>query len=207
SRVATGEAGSVVVGYTSVAGQSVLPDLLGQASRHLPNVTLVLHEAVSVDQLEALSKGQIDIGLLRTVVTRPGIESTLVRKDRLVVALPEGHALHTGKGVFLKEIVGLPLMMYTTGQARYFYDLVLRLFDSVGARPTITQIASQIPALLALVAANLGVALVPTSALEYAPNGVVFEELAGPQSMHDLNHSDMYMAWDESSANPAAVKL
>lgn len=207
SRVATGDAGSVVIGYTSVAGQSVLPDLLAQASHHLPNVTLVLREAVSVDQLEALSRGQIDLGLLRPVVTRSGVASTLVRKDRLVVALPEGHRLHTGKGVFLKEIVGLPLMMYSTGQARYFYDLVLRLFDSVGARPTITQIASQIPALLALVAVDLGVTLVPASALAHAPEGVVFEELAGPQNMHDLNHSDMFMAWDESSTNPAAEKL
>lgn len=206
-RVSSGNAGSVVIGYTAVAGQSVLPQLLSQAAEHLPDVTLVLREAVSVDQLEALSKGQIDIGLLRPVVNRPGVTTELVRKDRLVAAVPEGHHLETGKGVLLKEMVDLPLLMYSTGQARYFYDLVLSLFDSVGARPKITQIASQIPALLALVAAKLGVTLVPASVIEYAPRGVAFEELIGPDSMTELNHSDMHLAWDEASSNPAADRL
>ena len=207
SRVATGDAGTVVIGYTAVAGQAVLPDLLGQASKHLPHVTLVLREAVSVEQLEALSKGAIDIGILRPIVTRPGVVTQLIKKDRLVVALPEGHDLATGKGVFIRELVGLPLMMYSTGEARYFYDLVLRLFDSVGTRPNIAQIASQIPALLALVAAGLGVTLVPATAMEFTPRGVVFEEITGANGLSNLNHSDMYLAWDESSTNPAAEML
>ncbi|MCW4465655.1 LysR family transcriptional regulator [Glutamicibacter sp. MNS18] len=207
SRVASGESGTVVVGYTAVAGQSVLPQLLSTAARKLPHVTLVLREAVSVEQLDALSRGTIDIGLLRPVVNRSGVRTHLVKKDRLVVALPKGHHLATGKGVLIKEIVGLPLMMYSTNEARYFYDLVLRLFDSVSAKPSIAQIASQIPALMALVAADLGVSLVPASAMDFAPPNVVFEELVGPKGLKDLNHSDMYLAWDDSSANPAAETL
>jgi DNA-binding transcriptional LysR family regulator len=118
-----------------------------------------------------------------------------------------GHHLITGKGVLLKELVGLPLMMYSTNEARYFYDLVLRLFDSVSAKPTISQIASQIPALMALVAVGLGVSLVPASAMDFAPNNVVFEELIGPDGLQDLNHSDIFLAWDESSTNPAVRRL
>jgi DNA-binding transcriptional LysR family regulator len=162
---------------------------------------------VSVEQPDALSKGAIDMGLLRPIVTRPGVHTQLIQMDRLVVALPEGHDLATGKGVLIRELVGLPLMMYSTGEARYFYDLVLRLFDSVGARPNIAQIASQIPALLALVAAGLGVTLVPATAMEFTPRGVVFEEITGPNGLSNLNHSDMYLAWDESSTNPAAEML
>lgn len=207
SRVATGESGTVVVGYTAVAGQSILPQLLSEASRNLPHVSLVLREAVSVEQLDALSRGTIDIGLLRPVVNRSGVQTHLVKKDRLVVALPVGHHLATGKGVLIKEIVGLPLMMYSTNEARYFYDLVLRLFDSVSAKPTIAQVASQIPALLALVAADLGVSLVPASAMDFAPPQVVFEELLGPKGLQELNHSDMFLAWEEGSANPAAEML
>ncbi|PRB68102.1 LysR family transcriptional regulator [Arthrobacter sp. MYb213] len=207
SRVSTGESGTVVVGYTSVAGQSVLPEFLARAAQKLPELTMVLREAVSVDQLDALSKGTIDIGLLRPVVHRSGITTCLIRKDRLVVALPEGHHLVTGKGVLIKELVGLPLMMYSTSEARYFYDLVLRLFDSVSAKPTISQVASQIPALMALVGVGLGVSLVPASAMNFAPNNVVFEELIGPDGLADLNHSDIFLAWDESSSNPAVKRL
>lgn len=207
SRVSSGESGTVVVGYTSVAGQSVLPEFLARAAQRLPDVTMVLREAVSVEQLDALSKGAIDIGLLRPVVNRSGVETCLIKKDRLVVALPQGHHLVTGKGVLIKELVGLPLMMYSTNEARYFYDLVLRLFDSVNSKPTISQIASQIPALMALVAVGLGVSLVPASAMDFAPPGVVFEELDGPGGLGDLNHSDIFLAWEEHSENPAARRL
>lgn len=207
SRVASGESGTVVVGYTAVAGQSILPQLLATAAQKLPHVSLVLREAVSVDQLDALSRGTIDLGLLRPVVNRPGVRTHLVMKDRLVVALPQGHHLATGKGVLIKQIVGLPLMMYSTQEARYFYDLVLRLFDSVLAKPTIAQVASQIPALMALVAADLGVSLVPASAMDFAPSNVVFEELVGPKGLKALNQSDMFMAWEDSLVNPAADTL
>lgn len=207
SKVATGESGTVILGYTSVAGQSVLPQLLALAARELPEITLVLREGVSIDQLDALSKGQIDLGLLRPAVHRPGVQTHLVKKDRLVVALPAGHHLETGKGVLIKELVGLPLMMYSTHEARYFYDLVLRLFDSVGVSPTVTQVASQIPALMALVSVGLGVSLVPASARDFAPPGVVFEELVGPGGMEELNHSDIFLAWESEAGNPAAQRL
>ena len=207
SRVATGDFGTVVVGYTAVAGQSVLPEFLATAARELPDVSLVLREAVSVEQLDALSKGNIDLGLLRPFTQRAGVHTTLVKKDRLVVALPAGHYLATGRGVLIKELVGLPLMMYSTTEGRYFHELVLRLFDSVGAKPTITQVASQIPALIALVAVGLGVSLVPAGSMEYAPESVVFEELVGPEGLELMNQSDIVLAIEETNANPAAQRL
>jgi len=207
SRVATGDFGTVVVGYTAVAGQSVLPEFLATAARELPGVSLVLREAVSVEQLDGLSKGTLDLGLLRPFTNRAGVETTLVKKDRLVVALPKDHYLVTGKGVLIKELEGLPLMMYSTSEGRYFHELVLRLFDSVGAKPTITQIASQIPALISLVAVGLGVSLVPAGSMQYSPDSVAFEELVGPSGLQEMNQSDIVLAMEETNANPAARRL
>jgi DNA-binding transcriptional LysR family regulator len=128
-------------------------------------------------------------------------------EDRLVAALPEGHGLATGRGVMLKELDGLPLMMYSTAEARYFHDLVMRLYEGAGARANVTQFASQVPALLAFVAAGLGVTLVPASAMAFAPPGTVFEELVGPAGLADLNRADLDIAWSESNANPAVARL
>lgn len=206
-RVATGDAGSIVIGYTAIAGQSVLPWLLRLAREYLPGVSLVLHEAVSADQLEALSRGSIDLGLLRPIVSRSGVHTELIFKDRLIVALPEGHELATGGGVRLNDLDGESLMMYSTSEARYFYDLVMRLYDSAGVTPTITQLASQVPALLAFAAAGLGVTLVPASAMDFAPPGVVAEELTGHAGLLELNRADLHLAWNENGDNTAATKL
>jgi DNA-binding transcriptional LysR family regulator len=206
-RVSTGDVGSIVIGYTAIAGQTVLPWLLRLAREHLPGVSLVLREAVSADQLEALSRGAVDLGLLRPIVSRTGVHTQLVFKDRLVVALPEGHALATGSGVRLKDLEGEPLMMYSTSEARYFYDLVMRLYDSAGVTPTVTQLASQVPALLAFAAAGLGVTLVPASAMDFAPPGVVAEEITGHAGLVELNRADLHLAWNENGDNAAATRL
>lgn len=206
-RVSTGDAGSIVIGYTAIAGQAALPSILRKAGEQIAGVSLVLREAVSVDQLDALSRGSIDIGLLRPIVARPGVVTRPFMEDRLVVALPEGHELATGNGVFLKQLDGLPLMMYSTAEARYFHDLVMRLYESAGVQANITQFASQAPALLAFVAAGLGVTLVPRSSMDFAPPGVRFEELRGPSGLTDLNRADLHVAWGEATANPAVIRL
>jgi DNA-binding transcriptional LysR family regulator len=205
--VATGDAGSIVIGYTAIAGQSSLPGILRLARQHMEGVHLVLREAVSVDQMDALSRGTIDIGLLRPIVNRSGVVTRPHMEDRLVAALPDGHLLATGHGVRMRQLDGLPLMMYSTSEARYFHDLVMRLYESAGAHPVVTQLASQVPALLAFVAAGLGVSLVPASAMDFSPPGVVFEELVGPAGLADLNRADLHVAWNETSNNRAVARL
>jgi DNA-binding transcriptional LysR family regulator len=134
-------------------------ELLRRAADEQPGVSLMLRELVSTDQVDGLVKGAVDIGLLRPIVGRPGIVSRPLMRDRLLVALPADSDLPSGDGPLrLRALEGQPLMMYSTAEARYFHDLVLRLFASSGVRPNITQYASQVPALLAFVEAGCLVA-------------------------------------------------
>lgn len=206
-RVATGEAGSVTVAYTAIAGQSALPKLLRRAADEQPGVSLILRELVSTDQMDGLVKGTVDIGLLRPIVARPGVVSRPLMRDRLVIALPADSEL-SGEGALpVRALEGQPLMMYSTAEARYFHDLVLRLFASAGAHPNVTQYASQVPALLAFVEAGLGLTLVPASAQSFAPAGVQFRELEPSRGVKDLNRVDLEVAWNENNTNPAVRRL
>jgi DNA-binding transcriptional LysR family regulator len=207
-RVATGDAGAVTIGYTAIAGQSALPRLLRRSAEDQPGVSLLLRELVSTDQMDGLVKGTVDIGLLRPIVARPGIVSRPVMQDRLVIALPaESPLLEETESLPLRALSGQPLMMYSTSEARYFHDLVLRLFASAGAEPRITQYASQVPALLAFVEAGLGVTLVPASTRAFSPPGVRFREIEGSQGTQTLNRVDLEVAWNENNTNPAVLKL
>ncbi len=212
-RVSSGQAGVITVGYTAIAGQSALPLMLRRAAEGIPGVSFVLRELVSTDQMDGLVKGTVDIGLLRPIVARPGIVSRPLMKDRMVVALPEGSSLlgtmaatHGGP-LSLGSLDRRPLLMYSTQEARYFHDLVLRLFASAGAHANITQYASQVPALLAFVQAGLGVTLVPASAMGFAPPGVEFHEIDGRHGIQELNRVDLELAWNEETANPAVLTL
>jgi DNA-binding transcriptional LysR family regulator len=133
--------------------------------------------------------------------------------DRLVVALPEGSSLlggmaaPPGEPLPVGALDRLPLLMYSTQEARYFHDLVLRLFATAGAHANITQYASPVPALLAFVQAGLGVTLVPASAMAFAPSGVEFHEIDGRHGMQELNRVDLELAWNEETANPAVLRL
>lgn len=212
-RVSSGEAGAITVGYTAIAGQSALPLLLRRAADSMPGVSFMLRELVSTDQMDGLVKGSVDLGLLRPIVARPGIVSRPLMKDRLVVALPAGSSLLGGMPIKegaplpLGKLDRLPLLMYSTKEARYFHDLVLRLFASAGAHANITQYASQIPALLAFVQAGLGVTLVPASAMASTPAGVDFHEIDGSHGIQELNRVDLELAWNEETANPAVRRL
>jgi DNA-binding transcriptional LysR family regulator len=212
-RVSSGLAGVITVGYTAIAGQSALPLMLRRAAEGMPGVSFVLRELVSTDQMDGLVKGSVDIGLLRPIVGRPGVVSRPLMQDRMVVALPEGSPMLDNTGLAKGQPVPLgmldqrPLLMYSTKEARYFHDLVLRLFASAGAHANITQYASQVPALLAFVQAGLGVTLVPASAMAFAPQGVEFHEIDGRHGMRELNRVDLELAWNEETSNPAVIKI
>lgn len=211
-RVSSGDAGSITVAYTAISGQSALPQLLKRAAEIMPGVSFVLRELVSTDQMDGLVKGNVDVGLLRPVVARPGIVSRPIMTDRLVVAIPSGSSIlgslpDMNAPLPLVMLDRLPLLMYSTKEARYFHDLVLRLFASAGAHANITQYASQIPALLAFVQAGLGVTLVPASAMASSPPGVEFHEISGSHGIRELNRVDLELAWNEQTANPAVRRM
>jgi DNA-binding transcriptional LysR family regulator len=203
-RVASGAAGTLTIAYTATAAQSALPRLLRAADAHMPGVTLVLRELVSADQLDELSRGTVDLGLLRPISARPGIRIRSIMTERMIAAVPADHRIAALPGpVPIAALASERLLAYAPAEARYFHDLVLSLFAAAGATPTVAQYASQVPALLALVQAGLGVALLPESARRFAPEGVVFRNLENGPPLDTLNRVGLSAAWNDGNGNPA----
>lgn len=197
-RVAAGRAGAIGIGFTATSAHSCLPDLVAACRRRLPDVTLVLREMVSGDQVEALGNGQIDAGLLRPPVVQAGTASFRVAEERLMAALPEDHPLARAPSLSLRDFAGEPFIMYAPYEARYFHDLVIELFARSGLLPDYVQHLSQIHSILALVRAGLGVSIVPEAALHLYSRGVVLRplDLASPRS------AELYIAWRQDNDNP-----
>jgi DNA-binding transcriptional LysR family regulator len=198
-RIASGEAGTIALGFTAASGYSFLPRLLLQRSSHAPNIDVVLKEMVSSEQMESLLTGRIDVGLLRPPIGRGEFTVLKVAEERLVAALPVGDQRLVEATLTLTDFDRRPLIMYSAEGARYFHDMLGELFEAEGISPIAIQSLSQIHSMLALVRAGIGAALVPEAAQSLHFDDVHFR----PVETDPLAPVELYAAWRSDNDNPA----
>lgn len=203
-RVGMGEAGTVSVGFTAAAGYRFLPDAVTQWRAAFPGIELQLREMVSNDQIEALASSRLDLGLLRPPITRDGLRSRRIVREPLVAALPQAHPLLEQPTLRLRDFDHQPLVMYSPDDARYFYDLVARIFSRYGITPRYEQHVSQIHSVLALVRSGLGVALVPEAATSLRYDGIVYRNVTGLAPARPV---ELHLVWRADNDNPALPRL
>ncbi|MFF7710610.1 LysR substrate-binding domain-containing protein [Pseudomonas sp. NPDC007930] len=195
-RLARGEAGRLVLGFTAVAGYRMVPQLLRQVAEALPQLQVKLMEMVSDAQLEALLAGLLDVAFLRHLPPQANVASQQVWREPMLAVLPEGHRLAALAEVPCQALDQQPFIMYSSEEARYFYDAIAGLFAMTGATPQYRYHLAQTHTILNLVRAGFGVAIVPASAQQLGA-GLVFRPLA-----EGLVHAETYMAWRTDNANP-----
>lgn len=202
-RIPTGTGGTLVVGFTAVSVHGYVRSFLRRAAQELPHVDLVLRELVTADQVEAIASGDIDLGFVRPPVTRPTLLSRIVQSERLLLAAPDDSPFaKRGSPAEVAELDGLPMVMYSPVESRYFYELLLGMTVRAQARPRYVQHVSQVHTMLALVQAGVGLAVVPESATAMHPDGVAFIDLAHGQSPP----VELAAAWHADTDNPALAR-
>ena len=200
-RTAGGEAGAITIGFTASAAYSFLPQLIIAARARLPGVDVVLEEMVTAEQVEALEAHRIDVALLRPPVRRE-FHSLRVVREALLMALPAGHPLAKGnlrRLPTLKDCDGEPFVTYSPYEARYFYDLLAGIFGKAGIAPRYVQHMTNVHAILALVRAGLGIALVPAAAASLRFEGVTLRAV----ETRPARPVELFLAWSRDSDNPA----
>jgi DNA-binding transcriptional LysR family regulator len=199
-RIAQGALGQIAIGFTAAAGYDCLPGIVGLCRNHIPGVELQLKEMVSSVQIEALTAGRLDLGLLRPPVGRDGLLWRPVQAEPLWAALPARHRLAAHERLKLRDFNDEDFVMYSPDDARYFYDLVAGIFSRAGVSPRFVQHISQIHSVLALVRAGLGVALVPRSAASLGYEGIVLRPIA---DLAPANPVELCLVWRKDHQNPA----
>jgi len=197
-RTSGGEAGHITLGFTAVAAYRLMPSLIMQARKLLGGVEIQLRETVTTDLSRLLLARELDAILARSVPQQAGIESRLVEREPLVLALPAGSPLCEHATVPLRLLQGQPFVLYSPREGKYFYDRIVGAFGLADVQPQYVQRAGQTHTLLALVRAGLGVGIVPDSARELRFEGVEFRPI-GQRNLY----ADMYLAWHAQHDNPA----
>ncbi len=172
--------GRIEVGLSGSHFLGPLPGRIGELARSHPDIRIVLHELEPNDQPEALREQRIDVSISRQVIEDALLSSTLLWPDPLFVALPPAHRLAQSCRLTLQDLAREPFVMLRR-ESSTFAERIFRACAAHGFEPRVRQTVAQVPAQLSLVAAGLGIALVPASARPYLPRAVSFCLLDAPE--------------------------
>ncbi|MFY3333698.1 LysR substrate-binding domain-containing protein, partial [Achromobacter xylosoxidans] len=157
-----GRAGRVEIGLSGSHFMGPVPALIARHAASHPQVSVLLNEMNPAAQLEALCGHRIDVSISRTAVDDDELQSLALWSDPVVAALPAGHRLAGRKRLALADLARDAFVMLRTDTSAFARELA-DTCARAGLAQSVAQRVAEVPAQLALVAAGLGVALVPQS--------------------------------------------
>lgn len=202
-----GAVGRLRLGFVSTVGFGPLPGWLRGFRQAEPGVQVVLREATTDVQLDALGRGEADAGF---VLHAPGVAAGFapwshlsVGREPLVLVLPEGSPLAAARRLRVAELLAQPLVIFPRVIAPSLYDAVLGYYHRHGVSPVVAQEAIQMQTIVNLVSAGLGLAWVPRSMMQLQRPGVVYRPLP-PALTEGAPECETSLVWSTEGGAVAA---
>ncbi|MBT9315430.1 LysR substrate-binding domain-containing protein [Leptothoe spongobia] len=192
-----GEVGRLAIAFVSSAMYSLLPDYLKRFREQYPQVDIILHELSTQEQIQGLLGNHLDIGFMRPPIDQEMLKAQPVLQEPLVVALPVNHHLVTQKNVAIQTLQGELFVLFPRSMATRLYDQIISLCHQGDFSPTVVQHATQMQTILSLVAAEIGVAIVPESLQNLQRRGVCFRPFTEPTPQ-----AEVCVVWKHNQVTP-----
>lgn len=187
-RAGQGQIGRIDIGIFGTGILSAIPKLLQLFRDTNPDVRVVLHTMSKAEQIEALRQKRISIGFNRMLAPLPDLNSELIMRERLYLAVNKNHPLSQQASISFQEVAKHPLVLFPTGARPNFVDRVIELCRNTGFTPDISQIVGDAVTGVALVAGGFGISVVPESVITLTPPGIVYLPFSdAPSATIDLS--------------------
>lgn len=196
-RASEGQIGWLTVGFVDSAAFELLPPLLSLLRRTSPQLVLKLQELSTEEQLADLRR-DVDVGIVRDLGEAEGLQVRPLLRERLCVAVPREHRLAGRASLRLRELAEESFVLFPRPQVPRTYDHLIGVCGEAGFLPRVRSHALQYTTMLALVAAEAGVALVPRCVDVGARHDVAIVPLLDPHAV-----SDLAVAWRTGPNTPA----
>lgn len=204
-RVAQGLEGRVKVGLAGSHFLGPFPGFIKQFRQRRPGLEIVLHEMKPADHVQALREGQLDLSVSRGAPPDSELAAVLLWRDPVVVAVPLGHRLAGRSRIRLAQLKDEDFVFLRLDSSAF----ARRLFDAcvaAGFAPRIVQQVVEIPAVLNLVAAGLGVALVPASLARLRQDAVAICNVGRELQAAGVS-GDVYLLRRSEDPSPAVLEF
>lgn len=198
-RIASGETGSIRIGYDQGTMYGILPALVNEYHRRFPDIEVNTKMYPDYD-FDSLSNGWVDAMVVAAYKELPrGFDFTIIKKDEVVIALPREHPLATKDKIAMTDLAGEKFLISQRETMPHGYEFVAGLAMKSGFQAKFTQECESYLSILAMVACGMGVAMVLGSMSGILSERVTYRPLVDP-----LIKVDTRLVWREDS-HPATV--
>ncbi|WP_070884839.1 LysR family transcriptional regulator [Pseudomonas argentinensis] len=184
-RAEQGEIGELQIGFTASAPfVSIIPRAVFAFRQAFPAVHLDLQEMTSSQVCQALMEKKLQIGMIRPLELSAELDAVELLSEPLVALLHAGHPLagEQDGGLALAELADQPFVFFARSYGTGLYGQLFSLARQAGFTPRISQEAHEALTIIGLVAAGLGVSVLPASFRRIRIDGVVFRTLTDAEA-------------------------
>jgi DNA-binding transcriptional LysR family regulator len=201
-RAARGSAGSIRIAFVGAATYGFLPRFISAARTLTPQIELDLVQMETAEQLQAINRGDVDLGFSRPLSGTHQLQSLCVVQEAMMLAIPRAHPLASRRRPTLEALNGEPVIMFSP-QARYLHDKLTALMTDNNITPHIVQSMTHSQAILSLVSAGIGLALVPAATRHACFDNVVFR----PLDLRQECIAELHAIWSSENRNPLLPEI
>ncbi|CAI8763960.1 LysR family transcriptional regulator [Kosakonia sp. YIM B13611] len=163
-RLHQGETGELRIGFTSSAPFiKAVSDTLSSFRQRYPDVHIQTREINTREQISPLNEGLLDLGLMRNTPLPETLAWEVILREPLLAMIHKDHPLALRSAVSLVELAQEPFVFFDPHVGTGLYDEILGLMRRYQLTPTITQEVGEAMTIIGLVAAGLGVSILPAS--------------------------------------------
>jgi DNA-binding transcriptional LysR family regulator len=175
---AAGRAGTLRIGFLGSAALAILPRIVPPWRASAPDVTLELVEGSSGEHIRAVHDQRLDVAFVRPPTATTGLIVHPVWQEQVVAVLPSSSDVSRRDPLRLMDLADEPFVLFPRTSAPDFHDELTRACGQSGFTPAVAFECTAMPTVVGLVAAGLGVSLVPRSISNIGIDGVVYRQLA-----------------------------
>lgn len=181
-RANRGETGRLSLGFTASATyNAIVSGTIRRFRNQWPDVRLSLAEMNSNVLTELVVRGELDAAFIRPGLEDPkGVRLKRIVDEAMLIALPASHPLAKRDRLPLAALAGEPFVLFPRTVGLSLYDDIAQACRSAGFELSAAQEVPQIPSVINLVAANLGVSIIPASVAHIKLDGVAYRPIEGP---------------------------
>jgi LysR family hydrogen peroxide-inducible transcriptional activator len=179
-------AGNLAVGGIPTIAPYMLPELVVKFQKHYPQVTLEIVEDVTDGITRRIDAGELDVALASTCQQSPTLRRESLGTEPLLALVPERHPLATKTQVEMDDLKSQRFLLLH--EMHCLSQQVNHLLESRRLRPEIALAGSQLSTIANMVAAAIGVSIVPQMMVKHHPTpGCVSLPFAPPVPERELN--------------------
>ena len=197
-----GNCGQLVAGYVDLALAGPMPRIFGQFKRAYPNVEIDLLPDSPEKVIALLTERQLDCGFVLGPVRNIHLDTRCIQSDPPVVVMPVSHRLALRSKIRLADLADEPFVLPTRNGWQPFYRRLEKLSVKSGFVPQVAQEVAHTDALLAMVAAEIGITICPASIGMVRRSGIVSQPLVGTQLVFDV-----HFTWHKENTSPLLANL